>query len=349
MQHANDRHTVMLGLTWLVAVVFAGCGGGEVEPSSPGWSLSERLPGPCIDAPKSDEPCEACGGRCGARQTCYDGECLDVPALSVGHSKTCAIPSPGEPVVCWGSPYAPRELEQGFVDVELWVNICALRSDGTARCEYIGSTHRDERTLVAPEGKFVDLASDETYFCGVRPDGRVVCWGVPDLHTPTEPPSDTFVQIDAFDQTFCGVRTDETLRCWGGHNAIGEEEPPGGTFRKVAVGQSNSCGIRTDGTLSCWGGQNTGVTDTPEGTFLDVDVGRSIACGLRDDGRLICWAGHLHYTAEEMPSPSQGTYLSMSVGSYHMCAVREDTTIACRGRNDRRIDIPESLRRPNEP
>jgi cysteine-rich repeat protein len=98
-------------------------------------------------------------------------------------------------VACWGSPYNYEDYGQAlppsdndFVDVSLsGRHACGLHTDGRATCWGAGtpdrfpaqSPHFGQGTPPAPAqgGLFLDVAAAKFHSCGVRPDGRVLCWG----------------------------------------------------------------------------------------------------------------------------------------------------------------------------
>jgi hypothetical protein len=170
-----------------------------------------------------------------------------------------------------------------------------------------------------PAGSFVDVSVGYRHSCAVRSDGSVECWGVEASQPPaTDGP---FASVSAGTSHDCGVRADGTIRCWG-RNDAGEATPPDGSFIAVASGDRRTCGIRSDGTLTCWGLTSDFVL--PTGTFQALDLTNVHACGLRTDGTLACWGSDTNWAAF---APT-GTFTGVSIGSGFGIARRTDGTLA---------------------
>ena len=65
--------------------------------------------------------------------------------------------------------------------------------------------------------------------CGLRADGKAVCWG----GGRWSPPSDSFVAISAGGRHTCGLRADGKAVCWGDDES-GQSSPPDATFMVFA-------------------------------------------------------------------------------------------------------------------
>ncbi len=217
-------------------------------------------------------------------------------------------------------------------------------------------------------------AVTNTGMCGIKPDGKVGCWGVPvDADTPTQP-DDSFLQIsgDGSDYGYAvGVREDGTVKGWNGtaypiegqftqvqgiRGALGGggyalrtngvlsswmranlfRVTPPGTFTQV----NGQCALKTDGKAVCWGENQYGQAIPPSDTFVYV-VGGNTSCGIKTDGTLLCW-GLNNQTSPATAgtfTPFPGTFSQVDVGSFN-CAIRTDGTLACWGDYLRYVILP---------
>lgn len=124
-----------------------------------------------------------------------------------------------------------------------------------------------------------------------------------------------FTKLDVGGDVACGLRQDGRILCWGddtrgamGNGASGASTTPFlmpdvGPWVKVAVGGRTACGIKADGTAWCWGqgnsgqlGNNTTTTTNQSpllladaGPWLDIVVSFAHACGIKIDGTAWCW------------------------------------------------------------
>ena len=86
----------------------------------------------------------------------------------------------------------------------------------------------------------------------------------------------------------CGRRPDGTLLCWG-LPYDGRTIAPPGVFAQVSVGYNYACALRYDGSIICWGMDGWyQVTVPPAGTFSQISSGGYHACALRTDGSGVC-------------------------------------------------------------
>src|SRR5207248_1269859 len=128
--------------------------------------------------------------------------------------------------------------------------------------------------------------------CALAVDRAVTCWLGPDVPRDWRPPPDgQFTQISAGWGPACGLRPDGKIACWGDTRYFGA--PPSGSFTDVSEGESGpydfACAVRTGGALLCWGHLPRGVPAAPPGSFIHVSAGPEQACGLRQDASILCW------------------------------------------------------------
>ncbi|AKU92682.1 RCC1 domain-containing protein [Vulgatibacter incomptus] len=135
----------------------------------------------------------------------------------------------------------------------------------------------------------------DEHTCGVRVDGKVLCWGKNDYgQAPAGPSADSFTSVSAGYGKTCGIRVDGHATCWG----RGTRQQSADTFKSVHAGYDFNCGIRTDETLSCWGDNFFGQSPLPASTrFSTLSVNRYDTCGVRVDGQLFCWGSNFDQEA----------------------------------------------------
>jgi hypothetical protein len=140
------------------------------------------------------------------------------------------------------------------------------------------------------------VASGNTFSCGLKTDGHVVCWGVNSGGDETAP-STAFVQIGAGNDFGCGLKSTGQVRCWGASAHTVPWTPPGTTFSQLSVSSHSACGLKSTGQAKCWGDDTTGETDAPSTTFVNVTAMLWSSCGVRATGVVICWgrlaSGHV--------------------------------------------------------
>jgi hypothetical protein len=61
--------------------------------------------------------------------------------------------------------------------------------------------------------------------CGIRMNGKIVCWGINDGHT-LDAPDGEFIQIDAGYNYTCAIRVNGAMAYWGS-NLLGQSQVPG--------------------------------------------------------------------------------------------------------------------------
>ena len=191
--------------------------------------------------------------------------------------------------------------------------------------------------LTPPENeRFTMIASnsDSPYerVCGLRKDGRVLCWGF--LGWPLTSMDDLkdFLLLTRPELRFkfitgsCGLLQSGELFCWENPYSFDGPVAPlpeDGTF--ITLG--GDCAIREDGSAACWGDLIDGNTIPPEDErFASV----SHPCGIRLDGSVLCWEQSIGI---EQVSQSGERFVSISASSSHACALRDDDAVVCWGEN----------------
>ena len=291
-------------------------------------------------------------------------------SVAVSAVFSCGLRTDGE-VECWGLREDPERRLVGWNnDRGLWpqgpftalstgndnYGICALRVGGEMVCWNDGSaTHRP------PPGVFVALDAGPTATCGLRPSGKVECWGFerpadrgPDFREvyPLEwdVPAGRFTAVSVGDGYACALRPDGEAACWGRGKArearhtgeaISEREirrrllPPPGPFVALSAFDEFTCVLRADGDVACWGMDDSWsereLDDPPTGPFTAVQAGDGRVCALRASGNATCWltdSGSRTDSGDETAMPS-GVFAALVSGEATLCGLRPGGELAC--------------------
>ena len=195
-----------------------------------------------------------------------------------------------------------------------------------------GSNFRGRSSPPSDE-TFTAISVGGNYSCGLRRDRSAVCWDF-----LSSAPGDEFLSISAGQDHACGLRVNGSARCWG-DNEYDQSSPPGyETFTAISAGGWYTCGLRSDGTAVCWGSDVFGETSPPANeTFTAISAGDHYACGLRADGAAVCWGGNSYGE----PSSTE-VFTSVSAGAYYACGLRADGSVRCWGSNEYGQSSPPS-------
>ena len=220
--------------------------------------------------------------------------------ISAGGAYACALDE-SHHMTCWGKTGGMSALqdmsqepagafEKVYTDQKY---MCALKTDGTARCRGDLITSLGE-FFPPPDVPYVALAHGRSHICGLKSDGEVDCYCEGDEPCGL-PEGKGFSQIVAADGDTCGLLPDGAGECWettpvwdNAQNLL--RVPDGEMFTQLAASDDVVCGLRPDSTVSCWGESYHGVENAPQDeTFKKIAVGDRNGCGLKDDGTVLCW------------------------------------------------------------
>ncbi|MCB9796829.1 MAG: hypothetical protein H6741_29360 [Alphaproteobacteria bacterium] len=267
---------------------------------------------------------------------------------------------------CWGKDDAlGRETDdpadsraEGDADTDTDTDSDAdSDSDSDADTDTAGDCEQPDGDENSP---WVDLSVGWYHSCGVREDGRLLCWGddrsggtcPPDgLYSAAavssggcaierggavvcwgdngpEAPSGTFTSIDGGTRFYCGVDDEGRARCWGWEDAV---EPPDRTdFVQVSGGTDHACGLLTDGSVTCWGSNRHDQTRTPRGNnFTKVCAGEYFSCALAQDGSVDCWGSYYSGANYDPGQDPEGTYRDVSCFWAVRCLVDDEGAADC--------------------
>ncbi len=275
-------------------------------------------------------------------------------SLSAGARHSCGLRD-NYAVVCWGVAAVVDETpDAAFASLSSppWGDfVCGVRLvDSAVVCwgdvpevitaDVAGARVLDKTGATAPDGRFVQVAAGNRHVCGVRPDGRVVCWG-DNTAGQTDAPVAGFGQsssayvtaIAAGGEHTCALTVLTGLECWG-EDQGGRLPPSSSTVvaQQVAAGGVNTCVVGSDDTLHCFGSNSRGVLDVPAGRFAALDAGSHHMCAISASrGRgLRCWGDSGN---GRLAAPLAGDYLQVAAGGAHNCALSVYAEVRCWGDN----------------
>lgn len=300
----------------------------------------------------------------------------DAPAfVSLGESTTCITAADGE-AKCWGrgdggrlglgttlaesepGPAAIEPLALGGPATMIATNGAqsyALLADGRVRAFGLNGAYElglghaqavgddetpagaDVPTIVALDGRAVQLAVGRGFACARLEDARVQCWGRGDMgqlgrgpqsgpQWPMDVPlGGDAVELAAGAAHVCARLSSGAIRCWGdgadgrlgyGH-AIDDgatpqrtgDVPLGGTATKLAAGEAHTCALLESGAVRCWG----------DGSDGRLGYGRVETIG---DDEPPSFAGDVALG---------GPATQLVAGRRHTCALRSDGMLRCWG------------------
>ena len=134
-------------------------------------------------------------------------------AIDSGNGYSCGL-TRDKDLRCWDNNESPEITPGPFRELAAGVHHrCALREDGSARCQ--GNNRR--RQTEPPPAAFTAIAAGWHHSCGITAAGYLECWGAGQPGAP-------------------GQRL----------------EAPDGEFTALSVGWRHSCGLRPGGYAVCW-------------------------------------------------------------------------------------------------
>jgi hypothetical protein len=128
--------------------------------------------------------------------------------VGAGGSKPCALQTDGL-IVCWrNSAWNPLQLPGTYLDVlSFGQTVCGVKPDHTVVCNALDIVPAESFMQIDARGSFHGL--------GLRPDGTLAQWGSngPGDVPPGE--NHSFVAVSSYDFVGCGLRSDGRALCWG--------------------------------------------------------------------------------------------------------------------------------------
>ncbi len=326
-------------------------GGGQFHP--PGEFVLLHLPSNCGLRPDGDVACW--GGHAPAPEALPSGP---FTTISGRQGNGCGL-RPGGDVACWGG-FADRAPPGRFEAISAaHGRVCGIRADHTLHCRPGPEQHERRQapgdTIIVFRYPGDSIAPSAAWFGALQPEG------IPEsLHWIQMPvPAGPFTALAA--GGLCGIRPDGKLDCWGttevnqNYDVLGAQLDSETTYETVAIGHGYWCGITAGGRLDCAGGTNWGAFPAdpqwgdahppPPGLFTAVAVGIERACAIHlSGGRIACWGPSAD---NDKHTPPTGASTTISIGEtrrqtvqyypeyyQHTCAVRVDGEAVCWGDND---------------
>jgi alpha-tubulin suppressor-like RCC1 family protein len=171
------------------------------------------------------------------------------------------------------------------------------------------------------------------------------------------------------DEAVCGLRNDGRVLCFGAGVSrwqLGDqgvlragiiEVNPGMGATDIAVFSGVVCAVIANGEVSCWGNTSfDGLLGRPSGapttgietvsgltSATQLAIGGGFACARLNDGTVSCWGANLHgelgdgsTMSARLPVRASGltNVRSVTAGLSHVCAQREDGSVWCWGSNE---------------
>jgi len=196
---------------------------------------------------------------------------------------------------------------------------------------------------VGSDVNWSDLALGDASSCGVRPNGRVECWGcnwdgedtaswaVQDQCVP--PAGVEFASLSAAVFPTCGLTSTKSAACFGDYSYV-DTVPIEGPYDAVVAGPIFGC-ARSLGTnrIDCWelgySAVDIGEVFGPGGLYFGVAGG----CVLDEAGHITPFQpadAVPKYLDRYIPPNPDATFLDLSLGPYGACGrSRDDNTISC--------------------
>ena len=198
--------------------------------------------------------------------------------IAAGDSHTCAVR--GGLVRCWGSdstgqlgtsgpdqssltPVTASGITNAVSVTASGLSTCAVLADGTAKCwgsnlnGQLGIGHLGSEagyssistpTAVVGLTGVVQVEMGPASTCGLRNDGTVWCWGIPDAGRLGNNSTNNPAVTDFLPNDPTNYDSYPTPQGVAGLTGV----------VSITVGSSHACGLRGDGTVWCWGSNGAG-------------------------------------------------------------------------------------------
>ncbi|MFT4308908.1 MAG: hypothetical protein ACMXYL_00265 [Candidatus Woesearchaeota archaeon] len=241
----------------------------------------------------------------------YMGTYFRADTITAHEAHTCGIRANDSRVLCWG--------RAGSGEI----------GNGSKLPQVLNPT------LTSDTDPYLQVSVGFTHSCGIRYDGRVLCWG-----------NNAEGQLGTNDTT---ERLVPTL--------IADDA----AYHSLSAGYRMNCAIRAnDSRVLCWGdnvfsqlGSGGGSVSVPRlindtASYLMVSTYKYHACGIRaNDSRVLCWGMNWYgqggngttdeFVSSETPTltTDSSPYVMVTTGASHTCGIRaSDSRVLCWGRNN---------------
>ncbi len=286
------------------------------------------------------KPKSTCGnGKIDDGEDCEKDQALEATCLTAGNfmggtlgcSDACTFDT-SQCQTCGNNFLEPGERCDG---TELGNADCSTalgyRAKGTLSCKNDCSEVLNDQCSPV----FTQVAAGFNHTCGLKSDGKVVCWGADDRGQTSNVPGDSFNQISSGDKFSCGLLKSQEIKCWG-NNRDQELESPTGRFTDLSLGYEHGCAITDGGSIQCWGDDSRFFAH-PTTFFDQISIWQDHGCARKGD-EIECWGNR---DLGELMVPPNIRFKSVSVGHQFSCGLTVDDEIECWGKTSPRIQSPE--------
>jgi hypothetical protein len=162
----------------------------------------------------------------------------------------------------------------------------------------------------------------------VHLDGTPLCFGS-SAYGKINPPDGKYSMIATGADAACGVRTDGRVVCWGDDTWHIVSSANGGVFKTVTVGPEHACAIAVDRQIVCWGtgtmdatdGVGASRTDARPGAYLAVSAGGAHTAAITVGDRFTCFGDRSAVPQCVSPTSAEnfGAWYQVAAGRLHTC------------------------------
>lgn len=186
---------------------------------------------------------------------------------------------------------------------------------------------------------WIDVAVSHAGTCGLKRDGRVLCWPERAILDPPQEPIPGAKHLAMNGLSLCVIGESNVVSCFGNPLDDATNMPPE-RLEDVELAHQRACGV-SEGLIVCWGeADGAGLLDSPsEQEFTEVCLGRHFGCGLNTEGGIRCWGD----VKSPIVDPIVGQFSQISCGRLQLCALDADGSIhwwgVGHGRPEHIVDI----------
>jgi len=165
--------------------------------------------------------------------------------IASDYDRTCGLRSDGS-IDCWKDASSVTNYPGNFVDVSVAGRVCGLTgTPGTPTC--FGPS--PDKVPSTPFIQFIP--SPSSGWCGLEASGKLTCSGSSALSQTPEPFYGGLVRVGASRDFACGIRPDGRGICWSSFGIF--SPPQDQVFIEITAGFNRGCGLTPDHRVHCWG------------------------------------------------------------------------------------------------
>jgi hypothetical protein len=269
---------------------------------------------------------------------------LDEPLITTGGEKACAVSTQGD-LKCWGHSDTDDYplANESIIAMDMFDDaLCTVTEGNDLYCygDFMENSDELKISLYASEVDYIQIATGDDFYCGLKADGSVECEGegVSDLFgSNSDAPNGNYTQIDASKYNACGITTENEIKCWGYEWESGSYTftTLEGSYSKLALGTLHTaCAINADTEeIDCWSLRGSELDIIPpSGDFKDVSVGdyEDVFCGLTSKTGEVKCSGEDGDEWMVINAPESKGLSSIAASHEVACSVSKDE-ISCWG------------------